>query len=60
MYKCLKVDFDKLERKVKRIAKKLEKHNLEYTFEILGETVEPVNVIDASIPSQPVIIDTLF
>ena len=60
MYKCLKVDFDKLERKVKRIAKKLEKHNLKYTFEILGETVEPVNVIDISIPSQPVVIDTLY
>lgn len=60
MYKCLKVDFDKLERKVKRIIKKLEKHNLEYTFEILGETVEPVNVIDISIPNQPVVIDTLY
>lgn len=60
MYKCLKNDFDKLEKKIRRIVKKLEKHNLKYTFEILGETVEPVNVIDASIPSQPVIIDTLY
>lgn len=60
MYKCLKNDFDKLERKIRRIVKKLKKYNLKYTFEILGETVEPVNVIDVSIPSQPVVIDTLY
>ena len=60
MYKCLKNDFDKLEKKIRRIVKKLEKHNLKYTFEIFGETVEPVNVIDISIPSQPVVIDTLY
>jgi len=47
MYKCLKADFDKLKKRIKRIIKKLEKHNLKYTFEILGETVEPVNVVDS-------------
>ncbi|HHT97271.1 MAG TPA: hypothetical protein GXZ90_05200 [Clostridiales bacterium] len=60
MYKCLKDDFDKLERKLKRVIKKLEKYNLKYTFEVLGETVEPVNVINIGVPGNPEVIDTLY
>lgn len=60
MYKCLKADFDKLRKKILRITNKLDKYGLNYDFEILGESIEPINVIDVSIPSQPVIKDTIF
>ena len=60
MYKCLKSDFHKLETKLKRTIKKLNKYNLDYHFEILGETVESIKVIDTSIPGQIIVIDELF
>lgn len=39
MYKCLEADFDKLEKRIKRIIKKLEKHDLKYTFFIHTDNV---------------------
>lgn len=60
MYKCLKADFDKLYKKILTITNKLDKYGLNYEFEILRESVEPINVIDLSIPNQPVIKDTIL
>lgn len=46
VYKCFKSDFAELEKKIKRITKKLSKYNLSYSFEVLGESVEEVTVWD--------------
>jgi hypothetical protein len=59
MYKCLKSDFAKLERKINRIIKKASKYNIHYEFEIIGETVENVQVIDYSDPTNPIIKDSV-
>lgn len=47
-YKCLTADFDKLKKRINRITKKLDKYNLKWSFEELGESIEKVNVIDFS------------
>jgi len=46
VYKCFTSDFQDLEKKIKRITKKLDKNNLKWSFEKLGESVEEVRVID--------------
>jgi len=46
VYKCFTSDFAELEKKIKRITKKLDKNNLKWSFEKLGESVEEVRVID--------------
>jgi len=46
IYKCFTSDFQDLEKKIKRITKKLDKNNLKWSFEKLGESVEEVRVID--------------
>jgi hypothetical protein len=45
-YKCFKADFEILQKKINHIGKKLDKHNLKYTFDILGESIEEIEVID--------------
>jgi hypothetical protein len=46
IYKCLSGDFNKLQKRINRITKKLDKHNLKWNFEIVGETVETVAIWD--------------
>ena len=46
VYKCFSSDFAELEKKIKRITKKLDKNNLKWSFEVLGESVEEVAVWD--------------
>ena len=46
VYKCFTSDFQDLEKKIKRITKKLNKNSLKWSFEVLGESVEEVRVID--------------
>lgn len=46
VYKCFKSDFPELEKKIKRITKKLDKNNLKWFFEVLGESIEEVTVWD--------------
>ena len=46
VYKCFSSDFQNLEKKIKRITKKLDKNNLKWSFEILGESVEEVTMWD--------------
>lgn len=45
-YKCLKSDFEELTKKINRITKKLNKNNLKWHFEKLGESVEETCIID--------------
>lgn len=46
VYKCLKSDFEKLEKKIKHITKKLDKNGLKWNFEVIGESVEEIKVFD--------------
>ena len=46
VYKCFTSDFQDLEKKIKRITKKLDKNSLKWSFEVLGESGEEVRVID--------------
>ncbi len=46
IYKCFKSDFPELEKKINRIIKKLDKHNLNHDFKILGESIEEASIID--------------
>ena len=56
IYKCFTSDFQDLEKKIKRITKKLDKNNLKWSFEVLGESVEEVTMWDyvnhAGIPAS--------
>jgi len=46
VYKCFTSDFQDLEKKIKRITKKLDKNSLKWSFEIIGESVEEVTMWD--------------
>ena len=46
IYKCLTDDFDKLQKRINRITKKLDRHGLKWDFEILEENVREVEIID--------------
>jgi len=45
-YKCFKSDFEGLIKKINRITKKLDKYGYKWHFEVIGESIEEVNVID--------------
>lgn len=59
MYKCLKSDFYKLKRKINKLASKLDEQDINYKFEILGETIEYVKVVDLADPSKPIVNNVL-
>lgn len=44
MYKSLKRDFPKIKKKIENVIGKLEKYNLKYNFEIIGEYIEQVDI----------------
>lgn len=46
IYKCFTSDFETLTKRIKRITKKLDKNNLQWTFEVVGESIEEVKVYD--------------
>lgn len=46
VYKCFKTDFPTVEKKINRITKKLDKHGLKWSFSVIGESIEEVEVID--------------
>lgn len=46
IYKCFKSDFDELTKRINRITKKLDKYGYKWHFEVIGESIEEVNVID--------------
>ncbi len=43
-YKCFTQDFDSLVKRIRHITKKLDKYGYKWSFEKLGESVEPVGV----------------
>ena len=43
-YKCFKSDFDSLQKRINRITKKLDKYNKKWTFEVISESIEAVDV----------------
>lgn len=45
IYKCEESRFEILEKKIKRITKKLDRLNIEYDFEVIGESIEEVDYI---------------
>lgn len=45
-YKCFKSDFEDLTKKINRITKKLDKYGYKWHFEVIGESIEEVNIID--------------
>ncbi len=45
-YKCLSNDFDKLQKRINRVTKKLDKHSLKWNFEVIEETIEEVEIWD--------------
>lgn len=47
-YKCFTQDFEVLDKKIRRIIKKLDRYNLGYTYNILNETIETVGVYNAN------------
>lgn len=52
MYKCLKCEFPKVERKIKTIIKKLNKFNVPYVYEIKENSVEPVKIYEVDSVTQ--------
>ena len=52
MYKCLKCEFQKVERKIKAIIKKLNKFNVPYVYEIKENAVEPVKIYEVDSVTQ--------
>lgn len=48
VYKCFKEDFPELEKRIKRITKKLNTYGKKWIFENLGESIEVVSVWDYS------------
>lgn len=46
IFKCLKSDFETLQKKINHITKKLDKNNLKWTFEVISETIEEIEIID--------------
>jgi hypothetical protein len=46
MFRCLDEDFEVLSKKIKHITKKLDKYNLHYNFEVIGETYETINIFN--------------
>ena len=48
LYKVIADDFDILDKKIKRIIKKLDNYNLSYTYEITGESIEEVSIYNAN------------
>ena len=52
IYKCLKADFPDLEKKIKRITKKLDRYNLKWEFKVISESIELVPVVDYRNPNN--------
>lgn len=52
VYKCLKSDFSDLEKKIKRITKKLDRYGLKWEFKVISESIELVPVVDYRNPNN--------
>jgi len=47
-YKCFEEDFETLDKKIKRIIKKLNIYNLSYTYNVLSESIETISIYNAN------------
>jgi hypothetical protein len=45
-YKCFSSDFDRVQKRIAHITKKLDKHNINYKFEVGLTAIEKVKVYD--------------
>lgn len=48
LYKVIAEDFETLDKKIKRITKKLDNYNLSYTYAIISESIEEINIYNAN------------
>lgn len=63
VYTCLKSEFSELEKKIRRIIKKLEKKGLEYKFEIVKEEIREIPVYNGYEKLKPIpmeVVDYIF